>query len=167
MVIFLKLFLGIIFLILGYIFLYNPNILINFNRFAKEVLFNDRIILTSRKKLSIMFFALSFVALFMGISSLYNSKSIGIDDLISGFEEYQLYSAMQDYIAGRYNVALEKYNQILKEQPDNKEALKKIGYIYLAMGEYKKAKLFWQRYIQLYPNDKVINEELKKIQNIR
>lgn len=61
---------GAVFFSLGWIYFYAPNLVLRLNRIAREILFNDRLILLERRKLAILFFCLSFIVLFMGFSSL-------------------------------------------------------------------------------------------------
>src|SRR5689334_8450332 len=68
--IFLKFFCGILFFTLGWMFLFKSTLILTINRIAREMVFNDRLILLGRKKLAILFFCLSFVALHMGFSAL-------------------------------------------------------------------------------------------------
>lgn len=161
--IFLKLFAGILFFILGWIYFYKSNLVLTINRIAREAFFNDRIILLERKKLAILFFCLSFLALFMGTSSL--SKWFEADKNNKLFiepQKYLLYMAMQDYYKSNYENALEKYKQVLKYDPNNINAMKRMAYTYSACGEKKQAKALWIKLSRLLPDNKEILKQLEK-----
>ena len=161
---FLKLVFGAFFFVLGWIYLYKPNLVLQVNRIAREKIFSDRLILLERKKLAILFFCLSFVGLYMGMTSLIalqNNRQSNI--WIMKPVTYQSYLAMQDFCAGRYESALQKYRNILKEEPDNMEALKRMAYTYAAMGDRKNAVALWKQLLQVRPDNKEAQNELKKI----
>jgi tetratricopeptide (TPR) repeat protein len=161
--IFLKIFAGIIFFFLGLIYLYKSDLVLSLNRIAREIIFSDRIILLKRKKLAILFFCLSFIALYMGFTSLANVLVDENEKRLSGLRvDHLMYTAMQDFCIGKFEKALEKYKTVLKTDPGNIEALKRIAYTYLAAGDKTKANQTWQRLSRLVPNDKEIKGNLKE-----
>ncbi|MFH0807214.1 MAG: tetratricopeptide repeat protein [Elusimicrobiota bacterium] len=158
----LKLFFGILFFILGWIYLYKSNLVITLNRIARDVLFNDRLILLERKKLAVVFFCLSFIALYMGLTSL--ASIAGTSEKSSWMMEphgYLMYMAMQDYYRQRYASAIDKYQRVLKEDPDHFEALKRITYAYIAAGEKKRARASFKRLIRINPKDPEVAEKIR------
>ena len=50
----IKLIIGVIFIFLGWIYLYNPKLVSRLNKIARDKLFNDRRVLLERKKLAII-----------------------------------------------------------------------------------------------------------------
>lgn len=136
----LKLFFGVFFFLLGWVYLYKSNLVVELNRIARDILFNDRRVLLERKKLAILFFCLSFMALYMGLSSLTAKKQ---ENWLIGTNHYLMYMAMQDYCTARYQNAIEKYERILHNDPNNVSALKRLAYTYDACGEKRKAKALW------------------------
>ncbi|MFC1500833.1 tetratricopeptide repeat protein [Elusimicrobiota bacterium] len=155
---------GIFLFILGLIFLYKSNVILNLNRIARELIFNDRIILLKRKKLAIWMFCLSFVALYMGFSS-YAGMVISKNekDLNLKSADFLMYTAMQDFCVGNYDMALQKYRDVLKLKVNNIEVLKRIAYTYAAAGDNKKALDIWNKLIQIEPDDQEIKGNLKKL----
>jgi tetratricopeptide (TPR) repeat protein len=161
--IFLKLFIGILFFFLGWIYLYRSNLVLSLNRLARDIFFNDRRILLERKKLSILFFCFSFIALYMGFSSFSKElASRGKNHWTLESDNYLMYLAMQDYCTERYESALGKYAEILKHKPDDPDVLKRIAYTYTAMGEKKKARAIWQKLLRLVPTDEDISRKLSQ-----
>ena len=140
--VFVKLALGILFLLLGWVYLYKPNLVSRINSFAREKLFNDRVILLSRKKVSIVFFCLAFVTLFMGISSMGGWAENAGTALLMNKASYRLYKAAQDYRAGRYTETIAACNEVLMADPKNKLAIHQLALAYTAMNKtpmhYKK-----------------------------
>ncbi len=152
--IFLKFAFGILFFFLGWMYLYKSNLVISMNRIAREALFNDRRVLLDRKKLSILFFCLSFVALFMAFSSLTEWVNIrSKDQWTNESTKFLMYMAMQDHCTERYDSAIEKYDRILKAYPENTEVMKRLAYTYDAKGDKKKARQLWKKLLRKNPND--------------
>lgn len=145
----LKLAFGILFFVLGWIYLYKSNIVLNLNRFVRETIFSDRLVLLKRNKLAILFFCLSFIALYMALATftaqvIDKRKNVWMIDST----KYLMYMAMQDYCNEKYQNAIEKYLRILKSEPNNYEVLKRLAYTYDAAGEKKTAKVFWKRILK-------------------
>ena len=157
-----KILLGILFLALGWIYFFKPNLVLTLNKIARETLFNDRFILLERKKFSILFFCMSFVALYMGFSALVNF--LGSREKNSWLMEtssYMMYMAMQDYCREKYDNAIQKYNLVLKSDPNNLTALRRLSYTYEACGDTAKARVIWQKILLLDPKNVEIMEKLK------
>jgi len=147
--------------VLEIIYLYNSNLVLGLNRAAREVIFNDRIILLKRKKLAVRFFCFSFIAIYTAFSSLnafVDSKNEKKFRRIS--VENILYIAAQDYFNGRYDPALAMCRRVLGSEPGNIDALKRIAYIYEAQGNKKKAREAWKHLLKLAPSDKESKQNL-------
>lgn len=69
----LKILCGIIFLLLGLGYLYQPNLILRINAFFRNYLFNDRFLL-ERRKWGIFFLLLSFIAFYMGLTALLRNQ---------------------------------------------------------------------------------------------
>jgi tetratricopeptide (TPR) repeat protein len=153
---------GVLFLALGWVYFFKPNIVLMINKAAREVFFNDRILLLERKKLAIFFFCLSFVALYMGVTALTDmlGKS-GRNSWLMEASSYMMYMAEQDYCRERYDNAIQKYEQVLRTDPGNKTALRRLAYTYEAAGDSAKARVIWQRMLKLDPKNNEILEKLK------
>ena len=166
--IFLKLTLGILFFFLGWIYLYKSNLVLNFNKIARELIFNDRTILLERKKLAILFFCLSFIALYMSYSSITRESVSGsINGWTGESGKYLMYMAYQDYCSGRYESAIERYQKVLKLDPDNGDAIKWMAYSYGASGEKRKACILMERLLKAEPDNRELLDNLKKLRDER
>ena len=158
----IKIVLGILFLALGWVYFFKPNLVFTINKVARETIFNDRIILLERKKLAILFFCLSFVALYMGFSALTTQLgSRGKNSWLMETSSYMMYMAMQDYCREKYDNAIQKYNLVLNSDPNNIAALRHLSYTYEAIGDSAKARVIWQRILALDPKNSEIREKLK------
>ncbi|OQA91441.1 MAG: hypothetical protein BWY26_00961 [Elusimicrobia bacterium ADurb.Bin231] len=61
----IKLICSIIFLVLGFLYLYRSDFIMKINSFARRFIFNDAYILLYRKKIGVIFVILSIIALYM------------------------------------------------------------------------------------------------------
>jgi len=61
----IKLILSIFFLFMGFIYLYNTNMVIKINFYARQFLFNDAYVLLYRKKIGILFILLAIILFYM------------------------------------------------------------------------------------------------------
>ena len=95
---------GAVFFSLGWIYFYAPNLVLYLNKIARELLFNDRLILLERRKLAILFFCLSFITLFMGFSSLTQLR-------IHKMEETTKSKIIWQTLARKY-----PYDKVIREQ---------------------------------------------------
>jgi tetratricopeptide (TPR) repeat protein len=159
----LKLVFGVFFIFIGWVYLYKSNMVLTLNRIVRETFFNDRLVLLERKKVAIFFFCLSFVALFMGFSSLALwNRNNGVMET----DKYLMYMAMQDYCTERYENAIDKYKKVLKYEPNNVEAWKRMAYTYMALGEKKKARAIWKKLLTISPSENDAKEISEKLNTI-
>lgn len=164
----LKLAIGVAFLITGWVFLYKPNLLQYLNQQAREHVFNDRILLLHRKKLAVVFFCLSVLALYMGLTSYIKSGFMqGKDTWVVDQNKFTMYLAMQDYCCGRYDESVAKSLNVLGSDPQNIDALENLALSYKALGNTEKAKSAMFRLFKLRPDNKKIFEELKKLEETK
>lgn len=160
-----KLLLGVLFFIFAWVLLFKPNLLLNLNRVIRERVFNDRIILMERKKLSVFFFCLSILALYIGLTALIKSKETqGKDNWIIERNKFTMYLAMQEYCDGKYAEAIEKYKKILESDIGSEQALKHLALSYEAVGDIKSAKEAWIKLLRLNPGDVKTLEKLKELE---
>ena len=157
-----KLTLGGFFLALGWIYFFNPNLVLALNRIIRETILNDRIILLERKKMAILFFCLSFIALYMGLTALAKQAPGNHgQSWITETTSYLMYEAMQDYCREKYDNAINKYNEVLKVDPDNIKAMKRLSYTYEACGNTAKARVIWLKLLKLEPKNREIQKKLR------
>jgi len=69
----LKIICGLIFLLLGLGYLYQPKFILRVNAFFRNYFFNDVYILR-RRKLGIFFLLLSLIAFYMGLTALFRER---------------------------------------------------------------------------------------------
>jgi cytochrome c-type biogenesis protein CcmH/NrfG len=72
---------------------------------------------------------------------------------------------MQDYCREKYDNAINKYNEVLKTDPDNITALRRLSYTYEACGDTAKARVVWQKLLKIQPKNREIMQKLGVKQN--
>jgi tetratricopeptide (TPR) repeat protein len=156
----IKLGCGIILLALGLIYLFQPAIVLSINNFVRTVVFDDRIILLSRKKLSTLFFCLSFIILYMGFSSF--SQHIAQNETTWRQTEvhFLMYQALQNYADQHVDKALQKYRTVLSIDPANIEAMKRMAAIYDLKGNLQEGRSLRKKALRLNPTDKELLQKL-------
>lgn len=63
---YLTLGIGVVFLIVGYMYLYKKRIILYINAFLRENVFNDMHVLTQNRKIGVFFLLLAFIFLYFG-----------------------------------------------------------------------------------------------------
>ena len=162
----IKIVLGLLLLLLGWVYFFRPNLVLALNKVARELFFNDRIVLLERKKVAILLFCLSIIALYMGYTSLTDRLCRkGENSWLVETSSYVMYMAMQDYCREKYDNAINKYNAVLQVDPDNMTALRRLSYTYEACGNTSKARAIWQKILKIEPNNREIMVKLGVKQN--
>lgn len=67
--------------------------------------------------------------------------------------------AEQSFEKGKLAEALYRYSEILKQDPDNREALIAVGKIYAQSGKARTAEGYFSRVLEMHPGDAVASEE--------
>lgn len=73
-------------------------------------------------------------------------------------------------LSGDYKLAIDKYNYVLENFPDNKNLSKaelKIGYTYYEMRDWKNAQTAFVKIILKYPNSIVTSQAKRKLKSIK
>ena len=78
------------------------------------------------------------------------------------FIEQSLFVALNNIYEGRYDLAISNCEDVLLVESDNLLALKRLGSAYYAFGNKTKAREIWERALKIKPDDKELNDFLKK-----
>ncbi len=111
---FLKISLGFAALFLAWGLLFRTGLIFRLNAWLKENVFNDQIVLYSRRRLALLLFVLGMVALFSGMDSVFHNTSIseeGAANLLS--------QAQMDFKSHQYLRVVSICRTLLKAEPRN------------------------------------------------
>ena len=76
--------------------------------------------------------------------------------------DQKLYNALNYFYDGKYDMTIREAQDVLKLEPNNALAYKRIGSAFFAMGQREKAKEAWNRSLQINPADKSLKEFLDR-----
>jgi len=76
--------------------------------------------------------------------------------------DQKLYNALNYFYEGKYDMTIREAQDVLKLEPNNALAYKRIGSAFFAMGQREKAKQAWKRSLQMNPADKSLKEFLDR-----
>ncbi|MFN0116923.1 MAG: PorV/PorQ family protein [Elusimicrobiota bacterium] len=77
--------------------------------------------------------------------------------------DQKLHDALTAIYEGRYDVAINKCEQVLRIDPSNVTAIGRMGASFFLMGEKDKAITLWKRALELEPNNQTAIEYLKQL----
>lgn len=150
----LKILLGFLFLVLGWSLLFRTGLIFRLNAWFKENVFNDQLVLYSRRRISLLLFFLGIISLFSGIDSVMKDPMISVEGTSHLLEE-----AQGSFKAKDYKRVVKICRTILKRDSDNIPARElEINALY-ATGEKDDA----QRSALILINFDPQNESAKKI----
>lgn len=153
--------LSIVLFLIGLAYLYQPNIIISFNNLMRKVFFNDTKILVRRKKISIVYIALSIIIFYVGLFhiQLHQDKKFS--------REMKLYQVWNWYHRGKFDVAEKLCLELYRDDPKDLTVLKQLAYIYFVKQDYRKAKVFAEKFLAISPENKklknILNESIEKL----
>lgn len=120
-------FIGIIFIILGFLYFYMPNVIIKICDFIRMYLLSDKIVILHNKKIGLILFLLGCVILLVKISRYYTHRD-------------KYYLATREFYNKNYIKAEKLCIEILSNQPRNTMALELLGKIYLTTNRVELAR---------------------------
>lgn len=77
--------------------------------------------------------------------------------------DQKLHDALSSIYEGRYDVAINKCEQVLRIDPNNVTAIGRMGAAFFLMGEKDKAITLWKRALELEPNNQTAIEYLRQL----
>jgi len=87
-----------------------------------------------------------------------------VEEIIPGMSlvDQKLYNALNYFYEGKYDMTIREAEDVLKLEPNNALAYKRIGSAFFAMGQREKAKRAWKRSLEINPADKSLTEFLDR-----
>lgn len=99
-------------------------------------------------------------------------KEAGVSELtrkpegpeIFTYIDQRTYDARQAIYDGKYDLAMKRAQDILDLEPNNETALEIMGSAFYMMEQKEKAKVIWEKVLEINPNNKMIKNFLKQVQ---
>ena len=76
--------------------------------------------------------------------------------------DQKLYNALNYFYEGKYDMTIREAQDVLRLEPNNALAYKRIGSAFFAMGQREKAKDAWKKSLEMNPTDKSLKEFLDR-----
>ena len=76
--------------------------------------------------------------------------------------DQKLQKALEKIYSGEYLGAAKECQEVLDLEPENALALTRLGSVYYAMGQVKQARVYWQKALELDPNNDVLKSFLQQ-----
>lgn len=141
--------LGLFFLLLGLIFFYKHHWLLEVNKWVREMVFNDSLVLLDRHKKAALFLLIAGLFFYWGYHREHYTISILSDRLIS--TDRLLYQSLNHLYAKRYNQAKTLCERVLKREPNNAEALYRLAAAQFLMDDIRSGSTNWLKAYKLDP----------------
>lgn len=77
--------------------------------------------------------------------------------------DQKIYDARQAIYEGKYDVALKRAQDILDLEPNNETALEIMGSAFFLMDQKAKAKLIWEKVLEINPNNTTVKQFLDQV----
>jgi len=135
----ITIFVGITFVVIGFLYFYMPNIMIKLCEIAKKYLFNEKTIILNGKKIGLILFLLGCIVLTIKISRYYTHRD-------------KYYLATKEFYNRNFKNSEKLCLEILSVHPKNIFVLELLGKIYFATGRYDLAKNIFLKIKNLAPS---------------
>jgi len=76
--------------------------------------------------------------------------------------DQKLYNALNYFYEGKYDMTIREAQDVLRLEPSNALAYKRIGSAFFAMGQKEKAREAWRKSLEINPADKTLKEFLDR-----
>jgi hypothetical protein len=130
----LKILLGFMALLLGWGLLFKTGLIFRINAWLKENVFNDQMVLYSRRRLALLLFVLGVVALFSGVESVFRDAVISSENV-----ETLIGQARGSFKLQKYERVVSICRTILRSNPRNVPARELLSNALWALGQKEEA----------------------------
>ncbi len=137
------------FLILGLFFFYRPKWIISINKFARDRIFNDNLILLERRKKGVFFLLIAALLFYWGHHRSHYVHSPMSEKIISS--DRLLYQSLQHLEDMQLDEAKMLCADAVARDPRNVEALYQLAAIAYVMHDAEQAKIYWSKASALDP----------------
>ncbi len=140
----IKIFVGLVLLLLSFAYLYRPAWVLKLNALGRTLFFNDAHVLHFRRRWGLPIFVVAALFLFTGFNDLAQVRSR---------PSFELWMAYRSFLSHQYRPAIVQCEGILAQDPDNVQAWSLMGSAWSALGNQDKAKMAWNRSLALNQTD--------------
>lgn len=143
----LKILIGILALLLAWIYVYRTKSIFTLNAWMRENVFSDKLVLFSNRRMAVLLLVLGAVALFSGIKDLEEFRPIRPQVAAS-----MLVQAKEEFKNRSYLAVISRCRQLVRSNPKNTEAWELLAGSWWAIGKKKMAFQALQGLLSNNPN---------------
>ena len=140
----IKIVIGMLFLLASLGYLYRPGWVLTVNAWARALVFNDSHVLHYRRRWGLPLFIAAAVFLITGFGNLAQQNVR---------PSAELWLAYRAFLSHEYRHTIVQCEGILAQDPENAQAWSLLGSAWSAMGNQEKAKKAWDRSLALNQTD--------------
>jgi len=140
----IKIIIGLLFLLVSLGYLYRPKWVLFFNSWARALLFNDAHVLHYRRRWGLPLFLVAALFFYSGLNNLAQQTPRPSAELWLAYRAFRFRDYRQTIIG---------CEGILAQDPENSQAWALLGQAWTAMGNQAKANKAWNRYLALTQTD--------------
>ena len=157
---FFLLFVSFVFLTLGLVFIYKPAWIVRVNKFVRERVLNDTLILLERRKKGFFFFLMFFILFYWGYDSFQYHPTVAANKFIS--TERLLYLSQRHLHVNEYQESLKLCEVVLEREPNNSLALYQLAVSQYLQNDPVSAQKSWAKAKVIDPNP-MLADRLRKL----
>lgn len=151
----LKIFLGLLALLLAWLYVYRNKLLFAVNDFMRRRIFSDHVILFQGRRMAALLTILGIVALFSGIETM-----IDVEAIKPKIAAEMITEARTDLREGHYTKVVNRCKELLRSDPNNVEAWELLASAWWAVGQKERAAKAADSLLRLDPNNPIQNTSI-------
>ena len=151
----LKILLGLLALLLAWLYIYRTNLLFALNDFMRRRIFSDHVILFQGRRVAALLTLLGIVALFSGIEAM-----IDVQAIKPKIAAEMITEARDDLRQGHYPKVVNRCKELIRSDPNNVEAWELLSSAWWAIGQKERAAKAADALLTLDPSNPIKNTSI-------
>lgn len=151
----LQIALGLLALLLAWLFLFRKKLLFTINEFMRRRVFSDTLVLFQGRRMAALLFVLGAVALFSGIE-----RVIDVQPIKPKIAAEMLSQAREDLKEGHYTKVVNRCRELVRSDPKNGPAWELLASAWWAMGQKDRAAAAADALLRLDPRHPIARNSI-------
>jgi len=143
----LKILLGLLALLLAWLFIYRTKLLYALNDFMRRRIFSDHVVLFQGRRMAALLTLLGIVAMFSGVESV-----IDVQVIKPKIKAEMMTQAREDLRQGHFGRVVNRAKELVRADPQNVEAWDLLATAYWAVGQKERASKAAESVLRIDPN---------------
>ena len=151
----LQILLGLLAILVAWLFFHRSRLLFAFNEFMRRRVFNDHVVLFQGRRMAALLILLGIIALFSGVESVVNVQPIK-----PNIAAEMLQQAQDDFRMGRYAKTVNRCKELVRSDPQNVDAWELLANAWWALGEKDRATKAVESILRINPDHPIKSTSL-------